>query len=56
MWCKGLESDLGAMSKSSRVRLSDIRRVYRILSEVVELGHDPQLWRPHLAKELSSNS
>ncbi len=42
------------MSKSSRVRLSDIKRVYRLLSELVELGHDPQLWRPHLARELQT--
>ncbi|HEX3358082.1 MAG TPA: LuxR C-terminal-related transcriptional regulator, partial [Tepidisphaeraceae bacterium] len=31
---------------------SDIKRVYRILDEVVELGHDPSLWRPHLARQL----
>lgn len=29
------------MGKSSRPRLSDIRHAYRLVSEVVELGHDP---------------
>jgi len=40
------------MGKSNRVHLSDIKHVYRILSEVVELGDDPDQWRPHLATEL----
>jgi DNA-binding CsgD family transcriptional regulator len=40
------------MGKSSRVRLSDLKQVYRIINEIVELGNDPQLWRPHLTKQL----
>ena len=40
------------MGKSTRVRLSDIRHVYRIINEIVELGDDPDVWRPHLAGEL----
>ncbi|HEX3358083.1 MAG TPA: LuxR C-terminal-related transcriptional regulator [Tepidisphaeraceae bacterium] len=40
------------MSKSARIRLSDIKQVYRILDEVADLSHDPDLWRPHLSKRL----
>jgi hypothetical protein len=40
------------MSKSTRIRLSDVRHVYRIFNEVVELGDDPDAWRPQLAMEL----
>jgi DNA-binding CsgD family transcriptional regulator len=40
------------MGKSTRVRLSDIRHVYRIINEIVELGDDPDAWRAHLVEEL----
>jgi Bacterial regulatory proteins, luxR family len=40
------------MGKSTRIRLSDVRHVYRIFNEVVEMGDDPDAWRPHLATEL----
>jgi DNA-binding CsgD family transcriptional regulator len=40
------------MGKSTRVRLRDIRHVYRIVNEIADLGHDPDEWRPHLAAEL----
>jgi hypothetical protein len=40
------------MSKSTRIRLCDIRNVYRLLSEIVEMGDDPEQWRPHLAMSL----
>jgi DNA-binding CsgD family transcriptional regulator len=40
------------MGKSTRLRFSDVRHVYRIINEIVELGDDPDVWRPHLATEL----
>lgn len=35
------------MGQSARLRLSDVRRVFRLLGEVRELGNDPQQWRQH---------
>src|ERR1700722_13159739 len=40
------------MGKSTRIRLSDIRHVYQILSEIVELGNDPDAWQAHLVEQL----
>lgn len=33
------------MGKSTHLRLSDVRNVFRLLGEVRELGNDPQQWR-----------
>ncbi len=35
------------MSKSGRVRLSELRRAYRLLHECRDLGHAPALWPVH---------
>lgn len=35
-----------------RLRLRDIRNVFRIIGEVRELGADPRAWRPHMALRL----
>src|SRR3990172_6608535 len=35
------------MGQSARLRLRDVRRVFRLLGEVRELGNDPQQWREH---------
>ena len=40
------------MGKSTRLRLSDIRHIYRIINEIVELGEDPDAWRAHLVEQL----
>ena len=32
----------------SNLRLSDVRKVFRLVGELRELGADPQGWRPHL--------
>ena len=41
------------MGKSERIRLRDVRAVYRLLGECCELGPDPLLWRTHMLERLS---
>ncbi|HEX4606949.1 MAG TPA: hypothetical protein VH092_01965, partial [Urbifossiella sp.] len=36
------------MSKSARVRVTDLRAIHRLVGECRELGDDPFLWRRHL--------
>lgn len=40
------------MGRSQRLRLDDIRSVFRLLGEVRELGYSPTLWRDHMLKGL----
>lgn len=40
------------MGHSTRLRLSDVRGVFRLLGEVRELGADPQQWRRHALEGL----
>jgi DNA-binding CsgD family transcriptional regulator len=40
------------VSKSQRLRLSDVREVFHLLGECRELGDDARAWRPHLASGL----
>jgi len=35
-----------------RLRLRDVRDVFRLIGEVRELGADPKVWRPHMVKRL----
>ncbi|HEX4794098.1 MAG TPA: LuxR C-terminal-related transcriptional regulator [Humisphaera sp.] len=35
------------MARSQRLRLSDLRRVFDLVGEVVEIGRDPTAWRTH---------
>jgi hypothetical protein len=35
------------MGESAHLRLSEVRRVFRLLGEVRELGNDPRQWREH---------
>jgi len=35
------------------LKLSDIRRLFRLVGEIRELGAEPQSWRPHLLRRLS---
>src|SRR5512146_99470 len=34
------------------LRLSDVRKIFRLVGEIRELGADPQRWRPHLLRRL----
>ena len=35
------------------MRLADVRKLFRLIGEIRELGADPQAWRPHLLRGLS---
>ena len=35
-----------------RLKLRDVRSVFRLIGEVRELGSDPQKWRPHMVRRL----
>lgn len=41
------------VSKSQRLRLSDVRAVFRVLDEARELGADPAGWRAHVLDRLA---
>jgi len=41
-------------SRPARLNAGEIRRVFRLLGEIRELGRDPSIWRLHMLKELSS--
>ena len=38
--------------QTRRLRLRDVRDVFRLLSEIRELANDPKVWRPHMVKRL----
>ena len=40
------------MSQTRRLRLRDVRNVFRLIGEVREMGADPKVWRPHMVKRL----
>lgn len=40
------------MAKSQRLRLGEVRAVFRLVAECRELGYDARLWRQHLAEGL----
>jgi DNA-binding CsgD family transcriptional regulator len=40
------------MAEPRRLRLRDVRDVFRLIGEVRELGADPKVWRPHMVKRL----
>jgi DNA-binding CsgD family transcriptional regulator len=39
--------------QTRRLRLRDVRDVFRVIGEIRELGADPKVWRPHMVKRLS---
>jgi DNA-binding CsgD family transcriptional regulator len=45
-----------AMSRSARLRIEDIRILYRLVGECRELGDDPILWRRHLFAGLAART
>lgn len=42
----------GAIGAGRKLRLSDVRDVFRIIGEVRELGADPAKWRTHMVRRL----
>jgi hypothetical protein len=43
------------MSSAHRtLKLSHVRRIFRLVGEIRELGAEPQSWRPHLLRRLSA--
>jgi DNA-binding CsgD family transcriptional regulator len=41
------------MSKSGRLRLSDVRQAYRLTHECRDLGHDPAAWTRHAVEQVT---
>lgn len=37
---------------ADRMKLSDVRAMFRLIGEVRELGDDPSVWRPHMVRRL----
>ncbi len=40
--------------KSERLRLSEVRGVFRLVGECCDLGADPEAWRSHITRSLGS--
>ncbi|HEY7091018.1 MAG TPA: helix-turn-helix transcriptional regulator [Tepidisphaeraceae bacterium] len=40
------------MSDDGRLKLCNVRSIFRLIGEVRELGSDPQQWRPHMIRRL----
>src|SRR3954462_6165908 len=40
----------GAMG--DQLKLGDVRRVFRLVGEIREIGADPERWRPHMVQAL----
>jgi len=38
--------------QTDRLKLSDVRRVFRLVGEIREIGADPERWRPHMVQAL----
>jgi DNA-binding CsgD family transcriptional regulator len=43
----------GTSDTTDRLQLGDVRRAFRLVGEVRELGSDPRKWRPHMVLALS---
>jgi len=41
-----------AAAPRTRVRLADVRRLFRLIGDIRQLGADPNVWRPHMAARL----
>ena len=41
-----------AAPNPARLRLKDVRSIFRLVGEVREIGADPDAWRPHMVKSL----
>src|SRR3954447_1353018 len=42
-----------AAEAGNRLTLSGVRRIFRLVGEIRELGGDPNQWRPHMVKRLA---
>jgi DNA-binding CsgD family transcriptional regulator len=40
------------MGKNAKLRLKDVRAVFRLVGDIRALGADPQVWRPHMVQSL----
>lgn len=40
------------MGEANHIKLRDVRRVFRLIGEIRELGADPEQWRPHMVRRL----
>src|SRR5262249_19686448 len=41
-----------AVATGPRLRLPDVRAIFRLIGEINDLGADPQQWRPHMVMRL----
>ncbi len=41
-------------AETKRLKLSEVRRIYRLIGEVRELAADPQQWRQHMIRRLAT--
>ncbi|QOV91962.1 helix-turn-helix transcriptional regulator [Humisphaera borealis] len=44
----------GADIPRGQLKLKSVRRVFRLINDIREMGNDPQLWRPHMVQGLRS--
>lgn len=42
------------MNSDASIKLSDVRRIFRLVGEVREIGSDPRRWRKHMVRKLQS--
>lgn len=41
-------------AEGGRLKLKDVRNLFRLVEEVRELGNDPQKWRPHMCRRIKA--
>jgi DNA-binding CsgD family transcriptional regulator len=41
-----------AEATHARLRLKDVRAIFRLIGEIREMGADPDVWRPHMVRSL----
>jgi DNA-binding CsgD family transcriptional regulator len=49
---KGLRAMAAITGTSERLKLGDVRRAFRLVGEIREIGSDPKKWRPHMVLAL----
>jgi DNA-binding CsgD family transcriptional regulator len=45
-------ADDAADATHARLRLNDVRAIFRLVGEIREMGADPDVWRPHMVQSL----
>src|SRR5689334_19150745 len=48
----GTGTGAGSDGGTDRLMLGDVRRIFRLVGEIRELGADPEKWRPHMVLAL----